>query len=94
MALLVESVLQLPLTGGSAKSPMASLGGEPLHMPGRLMVRHWSAVQRGGIVLASVYLVTGEAPANATNLAILQQAAHELLLTGRPYIMGGLSNDP
>ena len=52
-------------------------------------MRHWSAVQRGGIIVASVYLVTREGPLSVNNINIVQHMAQQLKLIGKPYVVGG-----
>ena len=62
--------------------------GEPESLHGRVAYRHWGALQKGGIAVVSVYLVTGEGPRSPANVAILSSLASELRLLGRPYIVG------
>ena len=54
----------------------------------RVSLGHWSAFLPGGILIASVYLVTGE-PTGQASLAILEQLGLKLAQWNRPFIVGG-----
>lgn len=56
--------------------------------PGRCTILHWPAVIKGGIAVASVYLVTAIGP-TGQNTQLLMRLAEQLRMLGRPYIVGG-----
>ena len=55
---------------------------------GRCTIAHWGAAIPGGMVVCSLYLVTGVA-AGDRNLGILHKVGNELRTHGRPFIVGG-----
>ena len=55
---------------------------------GRCAMAHWGAAIPGGIVVCSLYLVTGVA-AGDRNMGILHRVGNELRSHGRPFIVGG-----
>ena len=55
---------------------------------GRCAMAHWGAAIPGGIVVCSLYLVTGVASGDR-NMGILRKVGGELRSHGRPVIVGG-----
>eukprot|EP00973_Karenia_brevis_P065680 9128973-Karenia_brevis.AAC.1 len=49
---------------------------------------HWMAVVKGGVDIASVYLIDGEGPSEA-NAKILDELGEQLLYLNRPFVIGG-----
>jgi hypothetical protein len=94
-AQVTQGEVRQGFSGGTAIGTRRHQGLSTLHgwksfvlTEARVSIARWQAFIRGGITLASVYLVTGEGPSES-NVGILDELGRTLVTLGRPFVIGG-----